>query len=401
MADPSDSPLAVSFELLDRTAVEIEDWWIDSAYLVATDAFEFTYYHNDHALLRGLQMQPVELIVQGLVQMQGRVERVTRGERGFSVRCEGRDFMADLVECNVDPTLSVKEGDLLADVLLNAMSPCGISTVFDEGDGDLRARRSGINPNNVRQKKHKKKKQGDYKPRPAEGVFEYSNRLATRNGCTIQPGPNRTSVVLEAPDFVQAPIAYLNRTIDGESNNIVSGVAVEDFTRVPSFTLAQGVMAKTGEKSIRIERAYDTAGVVNALAGGLPGTGIERVSEALVSGRVKPSEAAELGLGQVYRLLLVRDDEARDQDQIDFSASRALADRLKDTLEYNVTVKGHKDPVTGAVWTVNTMVSVNDEVADISESLWVAQRRLMFSKGEGATTQMRLWRPGTFPIEGK
>lgn len=69
-----------------------------------------------------------------------------------------------------------------------------------------------------------------------------------------------------------------------------------------------------------------------------------------------------------------------------------------DTLAYRVTLRGHTDPETGAIWTVDTMVNVQDEICGVNEPLWIAKRTLRFSPTEGSTTQLECWRPGSFPF---
>lgn len=72
---------------------------------------------------------------------------------------------------------------------------------------------------------------------------------------------------------------------------------------------------------------------------------------------------------------------------------------MKDTLLYDVTMRGHVDPESGAVWSVNTMVEVDDSVADVHERLWILQRKLSYSKEEGAITTMTCIRPESFVID--
>jgi len=50
---------------------------------------------------------------------------------------------------------------------------------------------------------------------------------------------------------------------------------------------------------------------------------------------------------------------------------RAIAERIKDTLLYQCTVNGHINEESGAIYSVDTLVEVFDEVRDVFETLWV------------------------------
>jgi prophage tail gpP-like protein len=62
-------------------------------------------------------------------------------------------------------------------------------------------------------------------------------------------------------------------------------------------------------------------------------------------------------------------------------------------------MRGHTDPDTGGIYSVNTMLHVTDEIRGVDEPMWVASRKLMFSPEAGATTELKLWRPGSFQID--
>lgn len=53
---------------------------------------------------------------------------------------------------------------------------------------------------------------------------------------------------------------------------------------------------------------------------------------------------------------------------------------------------------SGALWAVNTMVRVNDQVCGIHETLWIESRKFTFSPDAGSTTEIECWRPSSFEI---
>ncbi len=62
-------------------------------------------------------------------------------------------------------------------------------------------------------------------------------------------------------------------------------------------------------------------------------------------------------------------------------------------------MRGHTDPESGAIWSVNTMVEVQDDICGLNENLWIASRTFSNSGGQGAVTDLELWRPNVWQID--
>lgn len=387
MADPE----LLTVKLPGRETQNVSEWEIDTEYLTSADGFSFTIFDQDVAKLRGLDLSPVELLLGEAQQVLGRIDVTRIGGAGTAVECMGRDYLADLVECNVDPALRVTEGMQLADAIRDATAPLGIKIVNDEADGDIRMMRVGKPVKKGKPRKHAAKKQGDYKPEPGQGVFDFVNKLVARNGCTIQPWRARDGITLSAPRYDSDPVYALRRTTDAAAasvNNLKEAVAVRDFTRFPTYAISQCYEAKRGEQAVNAAALFDVAGRYEDLFNGHAYTKLRRI----------PGKVHDTLDGKLYRLLVVRDEKARTIEQATHALLRAIAERLKDTLCYQATVRGHRDPETGAIWSVDTMCRVDDDLADVHEVLWVAKRTLSYSRTAGAVTKLELWRPRTFVI---
>lgn len=390
-----DIPLTISFPTLGITTTNVPRWEIDSAYLVSTDGFSFDYVSEDPSNLRGLELQPVELSLGNAQQVLGRIDKTTRSSAVLA-QCRGRDFIADLVECNVDPGFAPPANGNIQEMLRAVMSPCGIDVIADNTDATLQKARTGV-PLRVQTpgKVFTTFTAQDLKPQAGQGIYEYVNAIVARLGATIQPGFARDTVYIGEPHFHVAPPYKLTRKLGqaGEAlNNIVTATAERDYSSFPTFTMFTGPSSgKPGEK-------------VNSGANQIPtveladNDELERVfTYGIAGGRRKPLDNTEsLGVGRLYRLLTLQDEKARSKDQIQAAMRRAIAERLKETLVYSVTVKGHRSLETGAVWSVDTMVEVDDDVCDVHETLWIARRTLKFDKDNGARTEMDLWRPNAF-----
>jgi len=399
VAEQLDSGLVVRFEATGREITGFKEWAIHSGYLTSADDFTFTFFDPDPEQSQRLELQPVELVLDGQSQAFGRIDATEVGDDGGAVTCEGRDYIADIVECNVDPLVKVAPDTTIETALLDCLAPCGITVIVDNVDISMASVRSGTRVKHGTRKRKKVKPLQDYAPKPGEGIYEYINRIVCRAGATLQPADRREAVYITEPDFKSDPVGTLQRSTDptlSAGNNIVRATARRDYSKFPTFTLFTGTMVPAPEESGGgISQTFDMQTFADGFNAEL---GQILTSSAIVSGRVKPNTIPNAAPGALYRLLYYRDQESRTAEELFVAAKRAIAERLKDTLIYRATVKGHRDPVTGALWSVDTMVNVNDSVARVNEPLWVASRTFQFSRGSGSTTELELWRPESFQI---
>jgi prophage tail gpP-like protein len=390
----ADSPLTVWLPLLGRNVTTVGNWEIDSAYLVATDGFQFELLSEDPTQLQGLELQPVELSVNGAQQCLGRIDK-TRKEHLKSITCWGRDFIADLTECNVDPSFTPSANSNIQELLRAVASPCGIDVIADNTDMTLQKARSGV-PLRVSTpgKVFTTLTAQDLKPDKGQAIYEYMLSIVSRIGATIQPGLSRDTLYIGEPHFHVEPPYSLIRKFGQEGqgrNNVVTSAADRDYSSFPTYTLFSGSSGKPGEKVTPGANEIPTVELAE-------NDELERIFTYGITGsRRKPLDNSEtLGEGRLYRLLVLEDEKARGRDQIQAAMRRAIAERLKETLVYTCTVKGHTTPETGAIWSVDTMVNVDDDICDVHEPLWIARRKLKYTKNEGATTELELWRPNAF-----
>lgn len=453
----------------DQTS-NIEEWSIQSSYLQSTDGFTFTIIDDDLENLRNLECQSVSLYVGGALQLIGRIDQTTRGDRGRSVTCSGRDYLADLVECNIDPTFVVKEGETFGPVVIRAASPVGIIKVRTGPDvSAARNVRTGRSFGDPKDKfNFKDLKQEDLKPDPGQGIYEFLKKICERHGCTIQPDVTRDSILLASPLFEQEVSYKITRTRGStEKNNVDSATATRDYSSFPSLVIVQGNGSTRSGEQTRVTRTKgDNEPVVEKpdppptpkpstngpFAPGdnepvveqpdappqpkkaqtqqqklgpdgkpersdteidtwafaqqhLRGDGDTQgelgriLNDVTWSGRRKPGEnnGDILAQHKIYRLNYFRDKISRGQTQLAQAANRILCEHLKNSLVYEVTLTGHIDPWTGAVWSIDTIVDVNDDICDVHEKLWVMDRTLTFGAG-GAKTKLKCIRPGSFEI---
>jgi len=414
MASDNETPLVVYLEAQnDRTITRIKSWSIDSDFLVSTDGFEFTAVDNDPEALRQLECEPVRLTVGGALQLVGRIDQSSRGDDGYAVTYSGRDYISDLVECNIDPTFVIKEKMTLGEAIIAGCAPVGIKGIVDESDvnvlidirqgipGKTKRRRgkkgSGKNQGGNRSKDFKDATLEDLKPDIGQGMYEFFSPLCARHGCTIQPTHQRDLVYVGGPFYDQDPQFTIirMRKDDQNVNNVATATARRDFSSIPSMIITQGQGApRAGDKITKSNLILDTWFEAGAFGGELG----DILGRLPYSGRREPGTTETLPIDRFYRLNVFRDDRAKNEEQVANAQRRLFADHLKRSLEYRVRLRGHVDPNTGAIWTIDTIVYVYDEVCDIlGENLWIQSRKLSYGP-QGAFTDLVCIRPGSFEI---
>jgi prophage tail gpP-like protein len=393
----TDTGLTVRYESLGRETTNVVEWEIDSHYMVPTDGFRFTLFEQDRELIRQLELMPIELLVNGKSQLLGRIEKTARGATAHTVVCEGRDYISELAECDVAPHKTIKSGTELGVALTEIMRPVGITQVMDFEDGITMGEvRSGKKGKPGQRRGYKKNQTSDLKPEPNEEILRFANRLIARHSTTIQPGPARTTVILDSPDYSQEPLFQLTRSDDETTsvgNNILRGEAVRDYSKFPTDILFTGTQVQDKGKA---GKPIALVLLLVGLAWGINTELAKTLGRGVAPGHSKGTPNV------LYRLLTHRDTDSRTEAEFRAAASRAISERLKDTLTYTCTVKGHIDPVSGAIWSVGMMAKVNDAIADVNENLWIEGRKLYYRAGPdgGAYTDLTLWRPASFLLDG-
>lgn len=378
--------------------LSVQEYSYTQDFLGATDSFSFVYYDEDRVNLSGLEMQPVALRIDGHTQMLGRIEATERGNDGSAVHAEGRDYLSDLVECNVDPRCIIKDGTTLHDAVLYLCAPCGINTINDQS-GRYNARTGKVVSKIDAQLSAKNLK--DVKPEAGKGIFETCEKLLARYGLMLQPALDRNTVIVQAPSYDYDPLGTIWRT-GGDSlhNLVIDATARRDFSSFPTHCLF------TGKQGAAVEKGG--AKGVNApwdLYTWLQTAGVEELQTILASAflqdRNLPDDPKSVLNGVLYRLLYYKDEHAKTQEQIERSQLRAVSDRLRNTLTYTCKVRGHVNPSTGFCWTADALLDVDDDMADVHETLWCYRCVFENSRREGPTTTLTMIRPNTFVLSGE
>jgi hypothetical protein len=404
LPEPGEDPLTVEIEGVGLITDKIISYRINTQYTTPTDAWDFTVYDDEkprELRRRWRPFQPVKLHIAGNQQVVGRIDGSEGvGESGAALKVNGRDYLSDLVDSTVDPSFQIKKGQDIGAFLLELLKPWGIKTVL--GDFNLtRNVMTGRKPfTKGAPKNFKTARLDDWKAQDNQGVFEYLNSVLARHGFTLQPAGTRDSVCVDAPNYEQQPLYSLSRP-----GNILTGSARRNYAGVPTVTLARGRGggSEPGKQSGSAWREYPTfdkkgpsriGNVREAQLAITSDDGIVVVREKRFDPKARDTTVFGFDF-PVYKPLFYRDRDSRNQEQIDYSVRRMIAEKLRDTLVYTCTVRGHVEPKSGAVWTVDTMVNVHDEVEDVDEPLWIAERTLM-NDGSGPKSELVCVRPDSY-----
>ena len=367
-----------------RTLDQIKSWSLRAEYSEGPDEFTATIYHHDISQLRLLELQAVDITLEGTPQLSGRIERTITGGDGTTVQVYGRDFRGDMDACHVDPTFRVTKSESLAAVILRVSSVVGITEVKATGDFDRRSVLSGALPGSrLRPVGYDQAKTDDFKPQAGESIWTFVRRLGARFGCTIQAG-ERGVLIISRPAYEKPSIYSIARSIgDGGNNNVVNSSSDRNYRDVPTYAVVAGKQWKNKGKDSGV--VWSEGPVVLGRAGA-------------INVRIKPGEERPGKLTDAYRLMFKRADEARTQEEVDLLFNRAVSEEANHVLHYRVDLEGWADAENGHTWTIDTMVDVADDVADVYRTLWVHSRELKYTQDGGPSTSLECWIPEAFNL---
>lgn len=375
---------------------------INSNYTTPTDEWEFVVFSDDDPAglrERWRPLQPVKLYVSGRCQVIGRIDRIMGvGAGSAALKVMGRDYLADIVSSTMDPTYQISKEMTIGEMILEVFKPWGITSVLSDG-GLTRNIRTGKQPYQPDPQDLERVKLEDLKAEENQGVFEFANKIVARHGFTIQPGGTRDSVLIVRPQYAQAPLYSLTRP-----GNIFEAVADRNYANVPTVTLGRGraggnkhqVSGSRSEFPTFTEGAPSKIGLTSEVIGITSSDGSLAVTREK---RFDPKKGDNTIYGYtppVYKPLFFRDKDSRNGAQVERAVKRMLAERLRETLQYNVTTRGHTDTDSRAVWTVDTIVRVDDGVEAVHENLWVYERTLGNDGSSGPQTDMICVRPESY-----
>jgi prophage tail gpP-like protein len=380
-----------------------------SNFLTPSDGWSVTISDGDlaenerKALVIGAR---VRLYIADFPLAEGFIDRIEisadRG-RGTTYSLHGRDRLGAVVDSIADPRVQFKTGTTLLEFLKTLLAPFGWA-----GDNDFitdpsinrDAKTGGLRGTATTKRKTKIGELKSFKiyqlkPHNHEGLYKFISRTAERHGLFVRVSADGDQIIVTNPDFVQEPQYNLYRNNRGYTN-ILSGDVVFDATDQPSIIIADG-FSGGGEFSVGAIKAYCVNPYFGVDEQGFPS---DEVSDIL---KKYPEAEPVLFVTQPYkqrapafppRPMFIHDEESKTQDQLNFFLKRTMSELIRKSLVCHYTVEGHGQTVDGVFtpWDVDTVVQVNDEVANVSERMYVLGRTFEKSRQGGTTTKLELVR---------
>ena len=384
----------------------------------------------------------VQLVVNGAPHITGPAGKFgIKGLTGMSVA--GRDALGVAVDACLDPTLVFTPGTTMGDVFQAIFTPLGFDRLSTTDIFNRRAM-SGINPakagskviqaastvpnetidtntgaaiatgtfttvpavtelfDPTAPKSIKTLPIDQFKPTAGEGTFEFWSRLIKRFGLWTWCSGDGKTLIVDAPDFDQAPSYSIVRRIDGVGNNVEKdgGELELDGEEQPSVIIATG----SGGGGFRDHATLKVA-MVNELTGCDSSGGILPAVQATINRfpgiHVLPIRPRLLPLAAGFsyehsRPRFLHDDESRNQGQLEAFVQRAMAEHQKRAVTLKYTLTGLSQ--NGTAFVCNTIAHVQDEVAGVEGRFWVMARELAGGRPGGTHTTLTLIPPGCLDL---
>lgn len=425
---------------------EIKSWSsynFNRAFLTPTAAWTFKLSDEDPTLTNELLVPGarVELSINGRVQCSGFIEKKSiesSAEGGTHVTIHGGDILSRVVKATMDPAFAFVSGMTVAQFILSVLDPFGISVLFNSDLGNIKVI-TGYEPGKggtttktvpaevvtrvdsnasgpateviVKETKTQivSNTRPDLstltiqqaKPHAGEGCFAYLDRILKRLGLTMWAAADGSGVVVDVPNFTQpANYSIVHSRSDPSRNNVTHASYSNDIFTQPTCIVAFGFGGGQDVQKSRLKCI-----MINELTG-LDDQGRILPSVQQIIARYKGAQVLPLrpqlsgfpkplGDSGTAMPLFLKDDEAKNPDQLAAFVRREMARRQMTALQLTYEVVGHTQD--GHPWCVNTQAAVQDEVFGVNETLWVQD--VSFAKSGGGTTgSIKVIRPYTLAI---
>lgn len=322
---------------------------------------------------------PVTFEVDGAVQLRGQIERIrdSAGRAGAPVTLGGRDLLAAALVSDVDPRLSLRDATL-EEVMERALAPLRIPVVVGANADEVRSIQAGARPG-AGGRTRRRVRVDRFKPKVGEKVWAFLEGLARRHGYMIFGAPVASGgmgLVVDRPAYDSPPVGSLvrRRAPDGTYVGNVLDLSLDlNAAEVPTEVTVAG-HSRLGARQDARHRATLTNDRIR--------TAVQRV-------------AAEYPPRPRY----LRDPHARTLQIAEQRARRELTRAMADFAVVEATVQGFATGTPARLWTINSMVTIEDEVTGVRGAWLVTSVTFSRSRNGGHTTRLRLVPPGAIDLE--
>lgn len=329
-----------------------DGWSIESDLLTPADAFELEIHTKQGTRLPTVVSEgaPCSLTLDGDRVLTGQIDEYEHdvSRRGISIRINGRDRAAPLVDCSA-PFVSMKEASL-DQIIDQVVKPLGAYQVEIRAEKVKTRRRIQIEP--------------------GQTAWEALLQVAEANGLWPWVEPDGR-LVIGGPDYTTPSVGVLILREDGVGNN------VERLSVRRSIAHRYSQITVLGQHGQYENDGLDT-------------------KRSHMRSVIEDETLARRG---IFRPKVVIDSSSENQDMATTRARKLLADSRLEGFEIRAIVKGHRSQ-SGKVWTPGQRVVVRSEPHGLNDTYFLMSRTLRLSRGEGEITELRLREDKMWVLDG-
>lgn len=318
---------------------------------------------------------PAEIRIDGALQLRGEVEAVGDGGSrggGAPLTISGRDFVGAAMSSHVDPRISLR-GVTLYDALVRIFRPLGIEVTVGVLADEAREVQAGARPGPVRSARsttstttrHRKHHIDRFRFQPGTTVWQAAQQLCRRHGYLLFGVPTATGLglVIDKPAY-DSPIRYRLHRIRRNGvwdQNLEVGHRKLNGADTPTRTTVYGHSGLAATEDARHRGEVENTALVDH-----PG-----VADVITQ-----------------RVRYIHDRRARTPKLAEHRARRENARAMAEFDVYTATVDGFYSG--DLLWTPNSMVAIQDDLAEVSSEWLLTRVDFRRSRGGGHHTELRL-----------
>jgi prophage tail gpP-like protein len=384
----------VTLQLNGADVLVAQSYEIRQAYFEQPASFSLTLGSGDVAKTLITQYYAnvsFSIRVNNIPQFIGTTDSIKANGSGSAttITIKGRDNMAALIENNVAADTAFSEAtyhDLVDKILQTALGPnTAFALRFDDASvQDNRKKLAGVKVSQTGIPAYLAELFTDLPQKPqvqakgGENLYRYIKRELDHAGLFLYCAGDGT-YVLQAPNAQQEPIYQIVRQ-RGALRNVVNVLDYDfEFNTTGRSTIYRVLGRGGGAPVAGSDTSAAATGVVGARIG--------------IKGEYVDPEMEAIGASRIW---VHKDKHATNSKQAEFLARKKAAQEARKGFSLTYTVSGHTVPALAggrAVWTVDTMVNVQDDELGIQGPFWIESVERRRDMGSGTTTKLKLVRP--------
>lgn len=383
--------------------------------------------------------------VNGVTVFTGYVDviEIKYSRNGSFLFISGRDALSPTIDASINPRYKFNDSKTLQDLMLSVFKPYGFEVVINN-DAIAKQKLTKIQPaityqkaagfefSVVQQKTLRVYKEttlpamnvpinAKMKPHPNESVYEFAERIAKRFGTHITCDAEGKQIILGTPDYNQKPSYYLrHQKFESSSlnNNILESNVVFDWSQQPAIIIAESHVNGSLKWDRKCKRVY----MINELIADEKSINelLTKIKKELDGDEVPAIDSYPNGIrpyvvapkyiqkrtnNKFLKVSYVYDDESRTLNQLKNYVKRQMGEAQSLFFKANFKVNRHsfhsyeqQNIGERAIYTPNTMISVQDETTGINQLLWVESVTMTKSRNGGTVTDLTCTLPFTFEL---